>query len=556
MNLEKFISINWYIDRKPYKISTEIDLFYLRICRDLFILIDRLVHKHQDVVEMDQDDCREMAYIFTAYFEDQVSEIGLWKALTELHKKHFGKRVPFFDPEVLRQQEEYFGDILPADIHYLAYISYRNMLTFDDDKPVVMFNTPFLLELTECVFDYLEAREEVFVTDFYNEFLQPESDILKFKYQLNWFVYKSYLTGLEFSRKLDDHSWNLSEQETGDEEIRSMIYAEQDRLLFEVPSSLTAFFPIDILAGVMRCNEKKKQEISNLKWRPHGIFQIKKETTEFYHFFHTATGEEFEVRIDSFDRPVKSPMDTYWITTLIRWNDEYHISGLCISSPYKGEAIDHQNLRFQHRFQTHFEPYRKHLIKTAEEYSERAIRFFGNELVVFDSGYQLQDKLNEFHQWYFDTVVDQSKVQGEKKPVIFNLPPDMLNTNGIALFIPQKDGFEFVFEHRELLHLLQTKEVGDLTFEDLETQFVKLSGEAPGANYWQYLYKNFSIPNLSALLKCPVDSEEDFDALLHIYKSEDFSPLKLPAFSTFTSEEISSDTARRIFDLDNENENR
>jgi hypothetical protein len=200
--------------------------------------------------------------MFTAYFEDQVTEIGFWKSLTELHKKQFGKRLPFFDSEILRQQVEDRDDILPADIHYLAYIRYLNILTNENVKPVVPFNTPFFIELTRRVFDYLENIEEVLVTDFYKQFLIPENDYIEFKKQLTWFTFKSYLTGIEFSRKLDDHMWDLLEAETDRSQMSPLMYAEQDRLLFEVPSTLTAFFPLDILASAMQCDDKKKREIS------------------------------------------------------------------------------------------------------------------------------------------------------------------------------------------------------------------------------------------------------------------------------------------------------
>ena len=48
-------------------------------------------------------------------------------------------------------------------------------------------------------------------------------------------------------------------------------------------------------------------------------------------------------------------------------------------------------------------------------------------------------------------------------------------------------------------------------------------------------------------MKCPAETDEDFEALLRIYRSKDFSPLKLPRFTTFTSERISHETARQIF---------
>ncbi|MEO5562433.1 MAG: DUF3843 family protein [Chitinophagaceae bacterium] len=546
MKIEKFININWYMERKPYQISSETDVFYLKICRDLFKIIDTLTSEYEDVY-MDEEDCREMAYIFTAYFEDQATEIGFWKSLTELHKKQFGKRLPFFDASILQQQEEDWGDILPADIHYLGYISYLNILTNTEDDPIILFNTLFFIELTEKVFNYLEKNEEVLIPDFYESFLLPESDYIDFKKQLDWFTYQSYLTGMEFSHKLDDFMLKLVDGETDPSLMQPLLYTERDRLMFEVPSRLTAIFPADILAGAMHCNEEKKQEIRNLKWRPHGLFHIRFETATHYRFLHTSTDEEFDVLKNSLNNPIDCIKNEYWITTLADWNNDYNVSGLCSVSPYKGEKIYHYNLKMQHRFQKHYGKYREHIEETALKYRNEAQRFLGNDLIVFDTGYQLQEKLNEFNQWYFDVVADKSGLPKGSKPVMFDLPQEIVNQAGVALFIPPADGLQFITNHQLILDLLQTKEVDVVTVEQRGSLLTMLSDDTVGPDYWFYLKKNFPIPNLSLFLKCPVDNEMDFDALLRIYRPEDFSPLKLPRFSTFTSEKISHETARKIF---------
>ena len=134
MNHEKFMNIHWYIKQKPYSPHSDYDVFYLKICRRLFSIIEEMVNKYKDEVDLDEEECRELAYKFTAYFEDQVNSIGFWQSLVDLHKKHFGKRLPFFDKKTLQQQEEEWEDILPADIHYLAYISYLNYMNYKDEK--------------------------------------------------------------------------------------------------------------------------------------------------------------------------------------------------------------------------------------------------------------------------------------------------------------------------------------------------------------------------------------------------------------------------------------
>ena len=547
MKLEKFVNINWYMERKPYAVHADYDVFYLKICRRLFSIIDALVVEYENALDLDEEDRREMAYVFTAYFEDRVNDIGFWESLVQLHKKQFGKRLPFSDKQFLQEEEEELEDILPADIHYLAYISYLNLVSDADEKVLVYFDKEFFLELTERVFEYLSGIEEVLTSDFYQHYLLPNDDYIDLKNKLDWFTFNGYLTGIEFSKKLDDHLWRLMDGETEESFISPLMYAERDRLMFEVASSLTAFFPVDIFAGATNCSEEKKKEMVQLKTRPHGIFHVQQETPVHYHFLHTSTNEEFTVVKKSFNQPFDSKQEEYWIATLAGWNNEYYISGLCMPSPYSGEEIHHQNLKNQHSYQKHFPSYRKHIEQTALDYRNEAAKFFGTDLVVFATGYEAEKRFNEFGSWYFDTVTDKSRLAKNSKPVVFKLPKELLTVSEIALFIPPADGIQFITKHNQLLHLLQRKDPDKISPDEIQEILPMFWDNNVGAEYWFYLRQNFTLPNLSLFLKCPLTAEEDFDAILRIYRPEDFSPLRLPRFSTFNSEHISQKTVKKIF---------
>lgn len=547
MKLEKFININWYLDRKPYPVHSDYDVFYLKTCRRLYSIIDELAIKHGVAESIDEEDCRELAYVFTAYFEDQVNGLGFWQSVVQLNKKHFGKRIPFYDKKILQEQEEKFEDILPADIHYLAYVSYLNLVGDEDSKVLVYFEKEFLIELTEQVFEYLSDIEEVFTTEFYEHYLLPDDDFIDFKSKLDWFTFNGYLTGIEFSGRLEFFLTGLLDQNTKESFFPPLLYAERDRLMFEIPSTFTAFYPVDILAGAMHCNKAKQEEITHLKYRAHGIFHIQQETTTHYFFLHTATNEEFNVTKKSFNIPLDTSKQEYWITTVALWNNEYYISGMCLPCPYEGEKIYHRNIEMQQSFQKHFLPYRQHIEQTALDYRNEAAKFFGNDLIVFETGQQLQERLTQFGKWYFDIVADKSKLTAESKPVDFMLPKELLTANKIALFIPPADGLQFITRHQQLLQLLQTKETDKVILEQIQEVLPMLFDDSVGPDYWFYLRKNFPIPNLSLFMKCPAETDEDFNALLRIYRSEDFSPLKLPRFTTFTSERISREKAAEIF---------
>jgi hypothetical protein len=536
MNIEKFVNINWYIKRKPYEVHTEYDVFYLKICRRLFRIINELAIKHNNAVDLDEQECRALAYVITAYFEDVINGIGFWQSVVDLNRKHFKKRLPFFGSKRLEEEEQNFDDIISADVYYLLYINYVAMTSSAGDKTLVSFEKLFFYEATDKIFNYLLDIEEVPATTFYEDYLVPDEDFIDFKNKLGWFTFEGYLTGVEFILRMQDHRSKLMDEKTDKQILPVLMYDEKDRLSFEVPSVLTAYFPLDIFAGALRCNEAKKEEIKSLKLRPHGVFHIQNENATHIIFRHTATNEEFNVLKNSFNNPPDASKEEYWIATVAKWDNDYYVSGICIPSPYKGEEIYGYNIEMQHSFQKHFPAYREHVIKTTLNYRDEAFRYFGKELVEFFSGKELQEKLDAFNEWYFENISDKSKLASGTKAVKMQLPKKLIAAEDVALFIPPGDNFELIRMHKQLLEILQTPVPEKVTREELNNVIALLLDDNVSKDYWYYLRKNYTLRNLSLFVKCIVEGDEDFEAMMRIYKPHEFSPLKLPRFKTVDSE--------------------
>jgi hypothetical protein len=258
-----------------------------------------------------------------------------------------------------------------------------------------------------------------------------------------------------------------------------LMHGEDDRLKFEVPSNYTAFFPLDIFAGALRCSPEKKQQVVNLKFRPHGIFHVQQEFPDSYIFLHTATGEECRVMKSSFNKLPDTKSEEYFITTLAYWDGAHHISGLCLPSPYKGEEIYRRNIQEQHSFQKHYEPYRRELLNNAAEYRTRAVEYFGKELVELETGFDLQQKLDNFLRWY-----NEQKTQHKSREDLkFDLPEEFNKAKGIALFIPPADGFSFIVVHGMLMQVLQTPSPGDVSMPQLQEALSALLDDSVDAAY-------------------------------------------------------------------------
>lgn len=545
MSLEKFININWFISQKPYSTSTQYDLFYLEVCRRLYKTISTTAKEYPEEVILSEEDCRRIAYIITGYFEDVVNDFGFWQSFIKINIDHYGKRLPFFEKDLIKEDEALSDDVHYVDIYYLLFINYTYYLNKYGRSTVVNFRKKFFEEATVKIIDVLNELEEVPLTNFYDTYLLADIEYIAFKQKLKWFTFKSYLTGIHFTAELNTFVANIDNVEP--EFLPLVIYAEEDRLMFEQPSHLTGFFPIDIFAGALNCTEENKTKIRKLKVRPHGIFHVQNELSDHYLFLHTATREEFKVLKSSFDKSLDTTRSEYFITTLACWRGVYNVSGICLPSPYEGEEIYRRNIKDQHTYQRHHQEYIDTLTLKATEYYNSMLAYFKTPLVLFKTGAEMQQGIQDFTVWYNNRMSTvNSPVSYSKKPTV-ELPKHLIKAQQPALFISVRNGFSFNTSHNTLLYVLQVADVNKVSMEQMRLAVAAIFDPNVDADYWRHLRNNYYLPNMNLFAKCNVDEDCDFEAWLRLYKPAEFSPLQLPSVTTFTSERMSFENAMELF---------
>src|SRR5438132_13561285 len=93
--LSNQITVKDYQDRKPYNHFSDYDAFYLRHLHEVHNIISRFMHETKSPVSSEQE--VELALMITGYFEDVMSDIGIWKALCFYHQKLYGRKIPIFE---------------------------------------------------------------------------------------------------------------------------------------------------------------------------------------------------------------------------------------------------------------------------------------------------------------------------------------------------------------------------------------------------------------------------------------------------------------------------
>lgn len=177
-------------------------LSYLKIAEGLTELLLKAPYCDLRGVE----ETKRIALKLTRYFEDVVSEIGIWESFVTLHKKLYGKPLPFYDVS-----DDYNTDeIHLEDIQFLLWDA-----TLENWEAETMVNPENMaLSLTAAVaFRYLQGLFEdtpinETLYDFFHE-ARFTSDFYEVRQVLKWLFFDCYLTSGRFKESVFDEQMDF-----------------------------------------------------------------------------------------------------------------------------------------------------------------------------------------------------------------------------------------------------------------------------------------------------------------------------------------------------------
>ena len=113
----------------PYSGSAPTDLYYITLANKVLAAI-RAVEtslEESDYRKIDETEQKELACILTAYFEDIISQTGIFQAFTRIHGKRFGKPLPFYTLD-----EDYTpGEINIEEVQFLVWHYHMQLNNLD-----------------------------------------------------------------------------------------------------------------------------------------------------------------------------------------------------------------------------------------------------------------------------------------------------------------------------------------------------------------------------------------------------------------------------------------
>lgn len=106
----------------PYQSSARTDFYYTTLankaCESISNRMDGIYE--EDVLYLSPEERKELSCMLLCYFEDIISQAGMFAALVRIHEEHFGTPLPFF-----RITEDYVkGEINKEDLRFCMALLY------------------------------------------------------------------------------------------------------------------------------------------------------------------------------------------------------------------------------------------------------------------------------------------------------------------------------------------------------------------------------------------------------------------------------------------------
>lgn len=194
-----FITLRDIRKGHSFGVSSPTDTDYVRIAKAVF---DRLRYI-SFCAERSDEEMKRMAIKLTLYFEDMVSEIGLWHSFVQKHQQLYGKPLPFYNVEKDYTPDEPHIE----DIQFLLWDS-----TLDDECADTMVNpeNEALAHVARTVYAYfMELFEDTPINDDLYDFFHEAhftDNFYDVRQVLKWYFFDCYLTSGRFQESTFDEA--------------------------------------------------------------------------------------------------------------------------------------------------------------------------------------------------------------------------------------------------------------------------------------------------------------------------------------------------------------
>lgn len=526
-----------WLKYRPYRQVSAYDTFYLKLANAVFSFLNQPENGFKSAFR--REHLKETAILAACYFEDFISEIGLWQALVRRHEDLYGKALPLFDLEDYDPGYINWQDFAYLIWHHLGKMSEKTLAP----------SSHYLLDAADYCYDLFEEHiDDAPATDFYSRWLDISPDIYFFdlKKKLIWMTFNNYITGPEFTRGFQEEVEKLEDKDNAFyrrvQNREAMIYAIQDDFLYKKSSSWCAMTAPDWLAEVARCPDELRPDIRRLFQRVQGIFQYEGHDEQHYHFRFLRSGRLFPVHRESVDLDVSKKKAGSEVASfaIVNWRGDWWLSGIYMGWDGSGKDLD--RLRVDPKgvnFYGWTEAQQEQIRSLNAEMEEAFLSYFGERLVLFKNEKELAKAMEAHNNWWNENKIKElppgkkespyKKLLEEKGMGFENID---LGGGSVAAFYAPGEGVMMSSLIPRIVEMLQRDKLKQEEYPELFYSFFHEFSPALA----HYIAERYPLKNLRFPLGNDADLvREHFDFFLRYYNPGDFREV-LPNLSLLPEE--------------------
>lgn len=518
------IYIQQWLEFHPYEKPLKSDYYYLELCNKVDEVLQIVEHSlFKDNIEQNRKD---LACVLICWFEDLVSDFGLWNAFTRKHHEMYGKYIPFYETD------DYFdGEINPQDISFLIW-HFLSVNYYDDFiySPSTKFNEYASLAIYD-IFDeeWDDAPVNTKLQDLKN--MPADTDFYTIRDTIGWIILDSYLfykygrdNELNKKEALDDLLEDERLKHELDENyIMGILYGIQDDAINNTITHLLALKGKDWLAMVLGDTHPLYSPLLEMSDKIYGVFLFLGKDDQHINVRHVASGTKIGVQSETVLTDNLVPEESVIIMGIIKWKDEWLFTGSFMADKMNDKILQSEksDLRKVGLF-TSDKIKKEHILEQYEHFLE----YNHNKPLVFLRNHMEQEEfINGFFEFLNQKIARETDEQDNRDLI----PKDFLpsqdedeNDKNLILFFNRETGIEIA---TGIALFIPDKE--NPCYEDgIETEkFTEhiLYNYSISHELAKYLIKNYDLPALYFIEK--TDSyliHENLDFILRFNKRESY----------------------------------
>lgn len=288
--MKKIYPKEW-LELHPYKQTNSVDQYYVGIANEIH---KRLYSSTIADAFEEEGNIRYTSLCLAAWFEDVISQTGIWQTFTAECRKRYGAYLPFYPIK---------GDYFPDEInledirfllwHHIQYLC-RGISAINPENPGIEQTAQEIYGL--LAEEYETAPENERMQEFLYHSAMGEEDFFRYREILDWFHYQCYFNIENVAQYRDEAERLLDDEEITPEMAETLIYATRTSLTFKGRRNLLSLTSPEWLALISKAHPEH-QLWGKVKTRENSCYLLEKEDDEYLYVKDLCSEDEGEFKI-------------------------------------------------------------------------------------------------------------------------------------------------------------------------------------------------------------------------------------------------------------------